>query len=505
MDSSALKSLSHALTLYPKEDSLKHVIDILPHFSWIVDPEGVLQYCNQSWRAYSGIEDTPEAYTDVWKRIVWTEDWPVFQAWYTDALQGGMHTSPEIRLRSMDHSQEPRWFLLDMASLPEGDVLAGYWLGICTDITARKQAIDRLAEAEEKFQALFNSNVVGIIVSGLGHDDPILDANDVFLNMIGYTRDELQAGKIVWRDLSLPEYDELDEQKVREVLSTGSVLPFEKKYVRKDGTQVPVLVGAARINPDSLKCVNFALDITQQKKIERRKDEFMGMASHELKTPLAVQKLYVHMLSKEIADRGLTELTDTVQKIGRQAEKLDTIVADMLDIVRVEADRIVLNKTVFDPDQLLAEIIEETSLVYNHPSMQVGGVVGASLYGDRERIGQVFTNLISNAVKYSPAGKPIVIHAQQKDGKAEFCVQDFGIGISKEDLPHVFDRFYRVEGASEHTYPGMGVGLFIACDILKRHQGRIWVSSTKGVGSSFYFELPLADANVLNQNSHENT
>ena len=506
MHSSASTSETQALSPSPlfQVPQLKYFLDALSHFAWLAGADGTVEYCNRAWREYAAFEDSPASYAALWKSLVWPDDWAAFESWYEDVVAGKVHLSPEVRLRSSDPTKDLHWYVLDIAPLRTGSLDSTVqWLGICTDISKLKETMVELKKSQERFRTIFESNIVGLVISDL--DERILETNDAFLKIIGYSRAEVEAGQVTWSAITPPEYDTLDRSMVHQVLKLGYVQPFEKEYVRRDGTRVPVLVGAARINPESTTSISFALDISKQKATERRKDEFMGMASHELKTPLAVQKLYIHMLTKEVADQNLEGLSNLVQKIERQTEKLDTIVADMLDIVRVEADRIVLNRTVFDPDQLLREIIEEMSLVHTHSSMQVGGAVGASLYGDRERIGQVFTNLISNAVKYSPAGKPIVIHASQKDGKAEFCVQDFGIGIAKEDLPHVFDRFYRVEGASEHTYPGMGVGLFIACDILKRHQGRIWVTSKKGGGSSFYFELPLAEVGVLNPNSHEST
>jgi len=494
MDSSAPTSHSHALSRTPlfQAPHLKYFLDALSHFAWLARADGRVEYCNRSWREYAGLTDSPASYDVLWKRLVWPEDWPAFEAWYEDVIAGKMHLSPEIRLRSANHRADLHWYVLDIAPLRTGALTSPVeWIGLCTDITKLKRTMVELKESQERFRTIFDSNIVGLVVSDL--DERIIESNDAFLNIIGYSREEVLGGRVTWSALTPPEYDDLDRAKVHQVLKHGSVQPFEKEYVRKDGTRVPVLVGAARVHPDSTTSISFALDISRQKASERRKDEFMGMASHELKTPLAVQKLYIHMLTKAVLGEGDKEdLRNLVGKIEQQTEKLDSIVTDMLDVVRVEANRIVLNKTVFDPDVLLKEIVDDFRLMHHHENIKLVGRIGSSVCADRERMSQVFTNLISNAVKYSPPQKPIVVHAHQKDGRAHFCIQDFGIGIGERDLPHIFDRFYRVEGASEHTYPGMGVGLFIVADILKRHQGRIWVESKKGEGSSFYFELPLA-------------
>ena len=132
----------------------------------------------------------------------------------------------------------------------------------------------------------------------------------------------------------------------------------------------------------------------------------------------------------------------------------------------------------------LQRTTEQHQLIEN---LQDIGIV----YGDKERIGQVITNLISNAIKYSPGAEKIIIHTQLIEHEVRLCVEDFGVGIAEDKLSKVFDQFYRVSGNMQHTFPGLGLGLYISAEIIKREHGRIWVNSTPGKGSTFCFALPM--------------
>lgn len=477
------------------EQYLKYLIDALPHRAWLADTSGAVLYINRVWQDYGGLSFANDSsYGEFWSDALHPADKDIFCSWYREALKGVRISRPEVRLMNASSETKYSWFLLDVAPVRDTEGAPAVWLGTCTNISRQKQAIADLKDIKERYQTLFNSNMIGIMISGLGSEETILEANDEFLRLIGYTREEVEQKSVTWSDITPPEYNRGDEEKVAEIFREGSVAPFEKEYIRKDGSRIPVLVGAARMDPSSAKSVNFALDISAQKRVERRKDEFMGMASHELKTPLSVQKLYIHMLTKEVVTKGFDSLAPIVEKIDRQTEKLDNIVGDMLDIARIEAGKIVLREADFSVSELVNEIVEESKLLHHKKNIVAEQQEDLVLHGDRERIVQVFTNLISNAAKYSPLNKPITLTCSSEEGYARFCVRDEGIGISPENQEKIFSRFYRVDGTNEQTYPGMGVGLFIASDIIKRHGGTIAVKSEEGRGSTFCFTVPLAES-----------
>ncbi|MGZ4001035.1 MAG: sensor histidine kinase, partial [Mucilaginibacter sp.] len=149
----------------------------------------------------------------------------------------------------------------------------------------------------------------------------------------------------------------------------------------------------------------------------------------------------------------------------------------------------------FDFNPMVKELVEDLQRTTDKHTLIENYGIGGIVYGDRERIGQVVINLITNAIKYSPQANKILIRTSLKDNEVHLCVEDFGIGISKDKIGKVFEQFYRVSGDMQHTFPGLGLGLYISSEIIKREGGRIWVTSKEGKGSTFCFALPLSVQN----------
>jgi len=218
------------------------------------------------------------------------------------------------------------------------------------------------------------------------------------------------------------------------------------------------------------------------------------MASHELKTPITSLKGYVQILEKISPKKMGTK--SILQKMNNVVNRLTRLTADLLDLSKIDAGRLELNKEAFAIDPLIRDTIVAAQKTTRTHRLVASGRTNKKIFADKDRIGQVLTNLISNAIKYSPGSKWVNISSQANENEVIISVGDAGIGISKQDQGNVFDRFYRAESSDEQTYPGFGIGLFIAAAIIKQHLGRIWVKSIKGKGSTFYFALPektLAD------------
>jgi signal transduction histidine kinase len=184
-------------------------------------------------------------------------------------------------------------------------------------------------------------------------------------------------------------------------------------------------------------------------------------------------------------------LENALASVDRQILKLTNLISGMLDISKIKSNNFFLHKENFNINSLIEELIEEIKHV--NPNYQVSFLKEADInfYGDRERIGQVISNLLTNAIKYSPDITPINVSRVIDNNEIVVSVEDSGIGINKTDQEKIFNRFYRVEGKNEKTYPGFGIGLFICQDIVQRHEGKIGVISEPGKGSTFYFRLPL--------------
>ncbi len=345
-----------------------------------------------------------------------------------------------------------------------------------------------IRQREKQFQALYDSNIIGVAYAGA--DGTVISANEAFFSIIGYTRGEFNKRTIKWPKLIPPEYKEVESKKLQELYETGVASPFEKEYIRKDGSQVPVIVGKALLDKKKQTSISFVLDITERKKLEQRKDEFLGIASHELKTPLTSIKGYVQILERIIQEMGDDKARVLVSKTNTYIDKLNSLIVDLLDVSKIQAGKLQFNLERFDFSQLVKESVQAIQPTTQH-KVTLKSSVKAEITGDRHRIEQVLSNLLTNAIKYSPMGREVIVTMSKDDSYVQIDIQDFGIGIEEQYQRKLFQRFYRVE-ASAKQFSGLGIGLYISSEIITRHGGRIWLESAPGVGSTFHFTLPLA-------------
>jgi PAS domain S-box-containing protein len=352
---------------------------------------------------------------------------------------------------------------------------------IARDITEQK-----LLEA--KFRRLFDSNLIGVFISDFA--GTFLDANDAFLDILGYTREELQAGTIQRDALTPTEYHSLSQNALKTLQETGASDTYEKEYLHKSGKRIPVLIAVTRIELTDT-CIGFVLDISERKELDQRKDEFISMASHELKTPVTSLKGFLGLLQRRLATRGDEQALHYLARMDAQVNKLTKLISDLLDISKMQTGQLVYREERFDLDALVQEIVENLQGTTQTHHLLFEGQTRAEVFGDRDRIGQVLINLLNNAIKYSPQADRVLVRVAKDQNKALVSVQDFGIGVAKEHQHQIFERFYQVTDPEEKTYPGLGIGLYISCEIVKRYNGQMWVESKKDEGATFYFTLPL--------------
>jgi signal transduction histidine kinase/CheY-like chemotaxis protein len=238
-----------------------------------------------------------------------------------------------------------------------------------------------------------------------------------------------------------------------------------------------------------VKWVGTFTDIEEQKKIARKKDEFISIASHELKTPLTSIKAYIQLLDR--ATEKDDKIKTYVERTLLQVDKLGTLISELLDISKIEGGNLLMNRADFDFGKMLGNAIDIVQQTYPDYYITWEGVKEIKVNGDEMRIEQVVINYLNNAVKYSQGIKEIGVQVSISPvDNLVVAVRDFGIGISKENLQHIFKKFYRVDNASYH-YQGLGIGLYICAEILKKHNGDFWAESEPGKGSTFYFSIPL--------------
>jgi signal transduction histidine kinase len=235
------------------------------------------------------------------------------------------------------------------------------------------------------------------------------------------------------------------------------------------------------------------------KVLNAKKDEFIGLASHELKTPVTSISGYLQII--EQAFKKENRDNTFVSKARSQLNKLTALVADLLDVSKIQTGKLPFSNTSFDLHNLLKEVTEV--MQQNHSQYQISLHCEPDkimMVADYQRIEQVVINLISNAIKYSPKADRVIVSASASKDKVKVSVQDFGIGIEQDQQDRIFSRFYRVENLAAHM-SGLGIGLYISQEIIKGHGGELQVESAIGKGSTFSFEIPLVQAKEVSSAS----
>ena len=323
-------------------------------------------------------------------------------------------------------------------------------------------------------------------------------------------KEEEAIGKHI--SLVIPVERLAEEQVIIDKIKSGQQLDhFETIRITKAGNRIPIsltispiknsrgeIIGASKIARDiskqkiaEEKLQNYAEKnarlYEEIKTLNARKDEFIGLASHELKTPITSVNGYLQIIERNLSSDDKNKAF--IAKALQQVNKLNSLISDLLDVSKIQAGKLPFKYTDFDLVRVLKDTID--MLQHNSPhrlelSFSAQPIM---LRGDQQRIEQVIINLVTNAVKYSPGTERVIINAGVHDKKVIVSVQDFGMGIPCDQQEMIFSRFYRVESQASHI-SGLGIGLYICHEIIDRHKGRMWVDSTLGEGSAFYFELP---------------
>jgi len=296
-----------------------------------------------------------------------------------------------------------------------------------------------------------------------------------------------------WNDVIHPEDIELTNNKFEQSMKSGQIFEIENRFKRKDGVYrwhlnrcIPLRNNAGEL----LFWVGTATDIDDQRKAIEKKDEFIGIASHELKTPLTTLKGYLQLMSNFKKEPVPEQIRSFIVKAGTSISKLQSLVNDLLDVSKIQAGKLHFSQAPVNMNDLVAVCVENSRFMF--PDYNVSWTPGSeyTVFGNFERIEQVVMNLINNAVKYSPINKDISIQLGKVDGLVKLTVIDQGIGLSAEQQERIFERFYRVDDKN-YAASGLGMGLFICMEIIKSHFGRMGVESEIHKGSSFYFMLPV--------------
>lgn len=237
-------------------------------------------------------------------------------------------------------------------------------------------------------------------------------------------------------------------------------------------------------------------DITEKKQLERQKDDFISIASHEIKTPVTSMKIYGQLLQKHPLLTNDKRASDMLAKMDLQMNRLTELVASFINVYKLGTGKIRLRKEHFELEKLITEVVANFQYTVSSHIVEQIGKAKVVILADRARINQVLVNLISNAIKYSPDADKVIVNLTKFLDKVTVSIQDFGIGIPKKEQGRICERFFRAKEIKEGKIPGLGLGLFISNEIVKQHGGSLWVNSIEGKGSTFYFTLPVGKKKI---------
>jgi PAS domain S-box-containing protein len=360
-------------------------------------------------------------------------------------------------------------------------------------------AVANMERERARDEALLSS--IGDAVVAVDENRRVTFINQAALNLLGYTAEEV-IGKIYGRDV--PQVvDEQGNQLPADQRSIGKAWSTRQKYyasyyyyTKKDGSKFPVGITAAPIitNDQITGAIVVFRDITKEKEIDRMKTEFISLASHQLRTPLSAIRWYVEMLIDGDAGELNPEQKEFAHNIQVSTDRMIELVTALLNISRIESGRIIIDPQPTNLGDLVREVTKEVELKLqtkkHHLIISVNDHLPL-INLDPKLIRQVYLNLLTNAIKYTPEGGEISIMISKKDDQVVSQVSDSGYGIPEKEQHKVFQKFYRGQNVIKVETDGTGLGLYLVRAIIESSNGKIWFKSAEGKGTTFWFSIPL--------------
>lgn len=384
-----------------------------------------------------------------------------------------------------------------------------HFIGVQNEITERKKYEHELREekasVERKIQErtkelidneIFLSSIIQTVRESLLVLDAkytVLSANSHFLNTFKVTSEDtvgtllFELGNHQW------DIDALKELLLKILPTSNPVIDFEVEHDFPHIGKKIMLLNAYRVEFEGQykdRILMAIEDITEKREMDRRKDDFLSIASHELKTPLTTIKGLVQLLQRMPPAGSSGKYLSTLDKVGTYVDRLNNLITELLDTSKIQSGNIELHNEPFDINKTLRDTVENLALATPDFKIILSGSTEAVILGDELQISQVINNLISNAIKYSPGSHKVEVYVNKVGEFVKISVIDYGMGISPQDKAKIFERFFRARDIQK-KFPGLGIGLYISHEIIANHKGTLWVESEIGKGSTFSFTLPI--------------
>jgi PAS domain S-box-containing protein len=519
--------------LHRSEERFRELADNIHEVFWVVNVQArQIVYVSPAWEEIWG-RTCESCSLSSWSDSIHPDDRRRVELAFERQLQGEA-VQTEYRIVKPDGSI--RWIRDSAFPVYDNCGVLIRIAGIAVDFTERKLVEEALRSSEARFRRLVDSNIIGVFTAETG--GRICEANEAFLEMHGYTREELEAGTVCWNQPATPEYAQMSQCILQQLAATGVTLPVETESIRKDGGRVPVLVGLASLDQAKGQVIGFVLDLTARRQAElslarylsdiedaqvriegqaaqlaqqakalelardqaeaanRAKSQFLASMSHEIRTPLNG----VIGMTKLLLE---TELSGEQQRYAQVActsgEILLALINDILDLSKIEARKLSLEAIDFDLHNMVDDTIEMLGAAAAKKGLELTCTIAPDtprlLHGDPLRLRQILINLVSNAIKFTDLGKVAIRiqldHQDESTVTLRFAVADTGIGISRDRAGALFSPFVQADGSTTRKYGGSGLGLAISKQLAELMGGEIGLESEPGHGSTFWFTVRL--------------
>lgn len=477
-------------------------------------PDDPIVYCNKAFETLTGYS-REEIIGHNCRFLQGNDDNRLEREIIKNALRTGEECTIEIRNYKKNGSLF--WNELHLKPIKDDVGKLLYYVGVQNDITRQKLAdqqlrIERLKVEKQVLEQGYNFiedntflnsflETVNESILILSRDLKILKVNTSFLKTFHIAEDEIlnqylfEIDHCRWDLMSLRSLLE-QKQTYKENYIHDSILENVATRVGKKMLKVKI----SRIYYEEELNIIFAIeDITEIKEIDRRKDDFLSVASHELKTPLTTVMACIQLAQRMIPREADDKLKETLNKAKGHIDKLEHLISDLLDVSKVKTGKIELSKGAFNLDAMVLHVVEQLRKAHSNYSINISGYASNYYVGDRQRLEQVVLHLLKNSIKYTPSGGNINIHLSRLSDFVKVSITDYGLGVDYQHQKKIFENFFRVDEVQKQ-YPGIGIGLYISDQIVKNHGGTLWVESAVGEGATFSFTLPLKFKNDDKEN-----
>jgi len=390
------------------------------------------------------------------------------------------------------HDQQLRWLraIGNLKADPSGAFSA--FTGVVMDITEQYLAVKNVERAEESLRMAVDAAGLGTYYINV--IDRIFYPSSKLKEFFGFGPDDEVPYEAAINQIH-PDYRQAAANLVEAAITKGVKFDMEYPIIGHNDGKIRWVRGIGTVQQDE-KGINRYFtgvlhEITEQKQDEIRKNDFIGMVSHELKTPLTSLSAIIQVANSKLKASEDQFLAGAMNKANDQVKRMSTMINGFLNISRLESGKILIEKERFNIEELVREIADEMRIAFPTHTLNFGLCQPVDVYADRDKINSVISNLISNAVKYSSKDTTVWVDCVAGKNEVIVSVRDEGIGINPLDADKIFDRYYRVESSNTRHISGFGIGLYLSAEIIEHHGGRIWLESEPGIGSTFYFSLPL--------------